>query len=124
MAGSTTKLNPFSTITIPDSGIVASSDQGNNFITTIAASGTVDLPWNARTLVLPAQFTITSTNNITGFLMVGTVTAGNVTGSSGVVNGAPSTNQIGIAIHSTTGVITLTASSTFTTSLVQVTKIA
>ena len=124
MAGSTAKLNPFSTISIPDTGVVASSDQGNNVIATMAASGTLDLPWNARKLVLPAQFTITSTNNITGFFLVGTVTAGNVTGSSGVVNGTPSANQIGIAINSSTGVITLTTHSTFTTAIVQVTKLA
>jgi hypothetical protein len=124
MAGSTAKLNPFSTIAVPDSGIISNSDIGNTveYQSIVAGSQTI-LPWKPATTVLPALFAICATaDRNAGFYMLGTATAGTVLAISGFLNGtSPATT--GFSMDVTGGNLILYAGATLTTCKVTITKL-
>lgn len=124
MAGSTAKLNPFSTISIPDTGVISNSDIGNTveYQSIVAGSQTI-LPWKPTTTVLPALFAICSTGDRNaGFYMLGTPTAGTVLGISGFLNGiSPAT--AGFSMDVSGGNLILYAGATLVTCKVTVTKL-
>lgn len=124
MAGSTAKLNPFSTISIPDTGVISNSDIGNTveYASIVANSQTI-LPWKPTTIVLPALFAVGATGaGSAGFYHLHTTTSGTVLGISGFANGVtPATT--GLSMDVTGGNLILYAGSTLVTCKVTITKL-
>lgn len=123
MSVTTGVINPTSTVSLPSVAGRCSGANSNDLLFSVAASGTAS--WSMEPEAFPCVFSVIAgngTNVVYGTIQAFTTGALAVSGGSALVTASPSANQLQATISS--GTITLTAHSTFTTTNVRVVRIA